>query len=1169
MATADNERYVRHILLLGEGGLLVLRRLVEREAAASGQLLEVILLKNKALFKNILPEQKKILFPPHAPVNADVNTWDMTILMIVVKRLFLKSLNSHDRASIYALQTNRNDIQGHPTEMSITAADYAVYRTDVTNALQQLASGIDPNTLDEVDRIISRTGSGNIDIQSAISSIQELHEFKTDLLNAVNSGFDITNSKMSDVDCTVKDVRNLIMGLHRRMAINDRKQKTGEALQTVMRANCDEKEKEKEAINLLFNFVEVIQGKNEYDEEQIKRNIKSRIIWNGELSMKLIDDLCEMFMDMADIPDAKPGPARLGSILIPMQYSSLTGLLEVMAYMDGHHCRSHLSAISYTVGNILGFSCSFSWTVITQDLQDVIETMSGQLEAGDKLSESQSILLPFQSTSLTGLIHVWRMFGEGKRNRHLEKISETLSKIVGAQISLMTSVDLDHCVEALYKTERPCIKEGSTEIETSGMFDVSTSLKETGSTSEVENKQEQERLKRIQEMGSTSGLENKQEQGQLKEALSEVVAEEKTKNDTGEAEVVSTSQKVTGSTSDATNKQEEGRLEPIQEKESTSELENKQEQDRFKVSDAVSSGCIHPLDLDLQSVVSKKCRCSHYTVSVKCWPSVYKSQQVIKDLGRTCTDFENMFGLPEQQQKDLLEIDIYIGSNVEINFTSLLVQCDKSETNFKGIEYLRVSQRDKPDESFSFRENFHGIYIDKEGVKIVEAISSDQINVVVPPIEEKESFVEQPHQFQLQRTKDEISAILELVVFEVLTVKFNILKQLYEQRMHVPFNERDGSHESSFSQLEVHHKDNLEQLLGEIIAFFKRSSLPENKRPVGLDFEKKEVSKEVIKQLFRLDETIRGCGYSQSSFNVNVERLSDEEKHIEREKHITDFLKRNGITNIKFNIISKTLAEYKHECAMKSVSEAAEPSVYHYGTLGGFASFSKETETTSCALFSRHVALGCSSKLYVDGENGQPIELGEILEDTLKDGMYDIAAAKIHDHQVQHCDVQFKNSKNVPLPGKLHTKSSSIDLQDLKVHLWGATSRPGLGIIRIPELSFPGTTETYMQIEDRNSYKRMAVEGDSGAIVCADDLDDKHVHVISMLIGSNTDKEKLKDPNVKRTYIALPIQKGVECLQMLTGGTFSLKGVNNDHQNLLPKSYDKIHNPNRGLQTNA
>ncbi|XP_053382518.1 uncharacterized protein LOC128549571 [Mercenaria mercenaria] len=454
---------------------------------------------------------------------------------------------------------------------------------------------------------------------------------------------------------------------------------------------------------------------------------------------------------------------------------------------------------------------------------------------------------------------------------------------------------------------------------------------------------------------------------------------------------------------------------------------------------------------------------------------------------------------------------------------------------------LHVSKRNMPDESFSLNKFFSGIFIDEEGVKLVEDLSHEQIFVVVLQSVAEKPFVEQSHQFELQRAILEISSLLESVVFEILTVKCETLKQLYPLQA----NQSKENMKSSFSEMESQRNERARELLGEMFAFFNRSTLPKNKRMDVPGFERKRVSREITEKLFDLDKTIRGCGYSHSTFNVNVERLPGEKETMDRKERITKFLEKHGINDIKLNIVSESVAEYKRVGAGISIPKTEEGTEYHKGTLGGFASFSKEKETSSCALFSRHVAHGCIAKVYVDGENGKMTELGEILEDTLQAGSYDIAAAKIHDHHVPQCEVEFKNSENTPLPGRLYSPAT-IDLQDLQVHLWGSASKPGLGIIKIPELSYPNATETYIQIEDRNISKRMAAEGDSGAIVCADDLDDEHVHVISMLIGSNSDTKTLQDPNVKRTYIAFPVQKGVERLQMKTGGTFSLQGVSND-----------------------
>ncbi|XP_053388800.1 uncharacterized protein LOC128551887 isoform X2 [Mercenaria mercenaria] len=557
-------------------------------------------------------------------------------------------------------------------------------------------------------------------------------------------------------------------------------------------------------------------------------------------------------------------------------------------------------------------------------------------------------------------------------------------------------------------------------------------------------------------------------------------------------------------------------------------------------------------------VVPKKEQFVHYSASVKCWPRVYKSQQIIRDLVERCSYLENKFKLRVTQYEYLSEIDIYISSRVNLEFKSLLMRPDQFER--KGTVCLDVTQRTLKDQPFPLRQNVSGLLIHENAIELIQEVSPNKMHMVVA----SSSDTNPSHNLEPKRVKFELTSLLERVVFDILTAEFNTLKQLYENSMPQTFSDPSSflslsewkageSMTPSLKDMVIQHKNTIEQLLGEMIALFNRSNIEEIKRPAMLGFEKKQVSKEVVKQLFRLDDTIRGCGYSYSTFNVNVEYLPDQAKTIKRQKGIEDFLERNGITNVKFNIVSKRVTEYKSVGAMVSTPTIGQPEGYRSGTLGGFASLNKANKVTSCALFSRHVALGCKLKLYVD-DNGQRKELGEILEDTLQDGSYDIAAAKIHAEQVSNCDVEFKNSENTPRPGKLYTATANINLQHLPVHLWGSQSKPGLGIIKIPEFSYAEATEIYIEIEDRDpsgeqAFQRMAVEGDSGAIVCADDLDDEIVHVISMLMGSSNYEMHSEDSNVKAKYMSFPLHKGVEHLQNKTNGIFSLEGIVNDSEN--------------------
>ena len=198
MATLDNERYLRHVWLLGEGGLLVMRRVVEREAVNSGHTLEQLLLKNKLLFQNILPEQRKCLFPTSTTVNASLDTWDMSLLLLVLKKVFWKSLKPADKSCVSTLKTYRNDIQGQPTCVSMAALDYSTNRQILEQSLRSIAYGV--NLKDEIEDLITRTKSGNIDIQKAIENIKEIHEYKSEMIHALEEKFDRVYSVLNDMD---------------------------------------------------------------------------------------------------------------------------------------------------------------------------------------------------------------------------------------------------------------------------------------------------------------------------------------------------------------------------------------------------------------------------------------------------------------------------------------------------------------------------------------------------------------------------------------------------------------------------------------------------------------------------------------------------------------------------------------------------------------------------------------------------------------------------------------------------------------------------------------------------------------------------------------------------------------------------------------------------------
>ncbi|XP_053382532.1 uncharacterized protein LOC123541124 [Mercenaria mercenaria] len=220
------------------------------------------------------------------------------------------------------------------------------------------------------------------------------------------------------------------------------------------------------------------------------------------------------------------------------------------------------------------------------------------------------------------------------------------------------------------------------------------------------------------------------------------------------------------------------------------------------------------------------------------------------------------------------------------------------------------------------------------------------------------------------------------------------------------------------------------------------------------------------------------------------------------------------------------------------------------GSLGGFATMKTTSETrSSCVLLSKHVAAAGKGK---EGRDGKLVAkegdrlLGYVIQDTVKERGYDIAAERL-DVDITTCDTVLKNSKGKTMKGSSKGKETlKGSLRGRKVHLWGAKSKPGKGVVTIPYYIMEGMDEHYIQVENlHGEHKRFAEPGDSVAIACADDPFQASVYPVSMNMGILNHKEieedNKRDIKTKRgKYLTAPLSAGLEQLGTRTGCTFDL-----------------------------
>jgi hypothetical protein len=291
--------------------------------------------------------------------------------------------------------------------------------------------------------------------------------------------------------------------------------------------------------------------------------------------------------------------------------------------------------------------------------------------------------------------------------------------------------------------------------------------------------------------------------------------------------------------------------------------------------------------------------------------------------------------------------------------------------------------------------------------------------------------------------------------------------------------------------------------------------------------------------LFKVCPTIKRMGYRYRTFYiyaVKPVRLEDEEI---RDIKIRSVLRKYDIfpyeisaCNEKIETMMHTGAkiEARFEPCYSLRSQTNNTQLVKGGTLGCFVKAAGGNN--KYCLLSKHVTEHCSKVYYV--ENGNNIILGPMIPET--NGHFhrglDISAALMNE-PVNEESTKFKDTREQLINGRLHDyneeEEDGICSSGQSVHIYGAVSKPGVGVITMP-IADSGLTSPLIQIEDiGRNHGQFAKKGDSGAVVCVEDPERRHVVALGMVMG--VDREK---------YLALPLSKGIQQIEAQTSTRLEL-----------------------------
>ncbi|XP_045171789.2 uncharacterized protein LOC123533893 [Mercenaria mercenaria] len=343
-------------------------------------------------------------------------------------------------------------------------------------------------------------------------------------------------------------------------------------------------------------------------------------------------------------------------------------------------------------------------------------------------------------------------------------------------------------------------------------------------------------------------------------------------------------------------------------------------------------------------------------------------------------------------------------------------------------------------------------------------------------------------------------------------------------------------------------EESTERLIEAILALYGMSNVPETEKP-NVPKQSYKVSKEMRNELFQISPTIKRMGYRYRTFYIYAVKPKCQADEEMRKKQISLVLKRYGIHNFEIAPCAERVTELMHvgakievrpgACYSLRTKTACGSNTVKGGTLGCFANMNDGKE--QCGLLSKHVSEDCRDVYYVgEGNNAMIGHMVEATNEHQPEGL-DISAALLNEH-VGEDGKKFRDTRRTLLRGKLHKYNEEEDeicRSGQPVHIYGAVSDPGKGEITMPCVD-SGLSTTLIQVEDEicgdgTEQKPFAVKGDSGAIVCVEDPNRKNIHALSMVIGTPDSKY-----TKRRTYLTLPLSKGLQQLEDNTGKTFTL-----------------------------
>ncbi|XP_053406750.1 antiviral innate immune response receptor RIG-I-like isoform X2 [Mercenaria mercenaria] len=362
MATTGNERRLRYLLLLWEGGTLVLHEILAAETDKTGQTLETLLKANEGHFRRKTDKQTFQKIFPSAGIR-DTKTWDISLLATVILMLFKNNLTTDVCNEIRKIKELRNEL-AHIASLSMEEDEYDEDRKELAATLMKLTNGLDRTVHDKCQHFIKDFSTGPIDINSANERVADLRRYD----ELISKQFEILTGKVDQVHYELQDIKQML----RSVLQLEEECSTFKVIGTEMVLRCPS--------NRLIKLA----------EESIIQVFKAALKRTGgeEDITKLAIAVRAILSDIENCDGVEVSEIEKHCIKIIMKCKTCKGLLELLEYIESERLQQRLLDLSSALAEMFDERFTITAEIADDSLEELLkmrERVRGILHQPDEM----------------------------------------------------------------------------------------------------------------------------------------------------------------------------------------------------------------------------------------------------------------------------------------------------------------------------------------------------------------------------------------------------------------------------------------------------------------------------------------------------------------------------------------------------------------------------------------------------------------------------------------------------------------------------------------------------------------------------------------------------------------------------------------------------------------